>query len=110
MLNCEEFWVAADGRFNPCCAPNEQRLSLGYFGNLNEDCSVTDCRVVADRKTWIDDLCSKQNHPLTQALTMDAPWLAQASGVSSIRFPNPLVGSVDQLRGQARRHPQRGAI
>lgn len=42
MLNCEEFWVAADGRFNPCCAPNEQRLSLGYFGNLNEDCSVTE--------------------------------------------------------------------
>lgn len=33
----KEFWVAADGRFNPCCAPNEQRLSLGYFGNLNED-------------------------------------------------------------------------
>ena len=32
----KELWVAADGRFNPCCAPDEQRQSLGYLGNLNE--------------------------------------------------------------------------
>jgi MoaA/NifB/PqqE/SkfB family radical SAM enzyme len=32
----QEAWVSAEGRFNPCCAPDEQRRSLGEFGNLNE--------------------------------------------------------------------------
>ena len=31
-----EAWVASDGRFNPCCAPDALRRTLGYFGNLNE--------------------------------------------------------------------------
>ena len=31
-----EAWVAADGRFNPCCAPDALRKSLGDFGNLND--------------------------------------------------------------------------
>ncbi len=30
----QEAWVASDGRFNPCCAPDAQRRSLGDFGNL----------------------------------------------------------------------------
>ena len=30
----KEVWVATDGRFNPCCAPDEKRRKLGYFGNL----------------------------------------------------------------------------
>jgi MoaA/NifB/PqqE/SkfB family radical SAM enzyme len=30
----EEAWVSSEGRFNPCCAPNEERLKLGGFGNL----------------------------------------------------------------------------
>ncbi len=30
-----EAWVASDGRFNPCCAPDALRRSLGDFGNLN---------------------------------------------------------------------------
>ncbi|MGR3912715.1 MAG: radical SAM protein [Candidatus Rhabdochlamydia sp.] len=30
----QEAWVSAEGRFNPCCAPNEERLKLGEFGNL----------------------------------------------------------------------------
>lgn len=28
-----EAWIAWDGRFNPCCAPDEQRKELGDFGN-----------------------------------------------------------------------------
>ncbi|MDE8344862.1 MAG: glycosyltransferase [Acidocella sp.] len=32
----QEAWVSAMGRFNPCCAPDAQRLSLGEFGNLDE--------------------------------------------------------------------------
>ena len=32
-----EAWIAWDGTFNVCCAPDEQRRTLGYFGNVNED-------------------------------------------------------------------------
>jgi glycosyltransferase involved in cell wall biosynthesis/MoaA/NifB/PqqE/SkfB family radical SAM enzyme len=32
----KEAWVDTTGRFNPCCAPDQERLSLGEFGNLNE--------------------------------------------------------------------------
>ena len=32
----EEAWVASDGRFNPCCAPDALRRTLGDFGNVNE--------------------------------------------------------------------------
>ena len=32
----QEAWVASDGRFNPCCAPDTLRRTLGYFGNVND--------------------------------------------------------------------------
>lgn len=32
----EEAWVSAEGRFNPCCAPDAQRRTLGAFGQLTE--------------------------------------------------------------------------
>jgi len=32
----KEAWVSAEGRFNPCCAPDALRRTLGEFGNLNE--------------------------------------------------------------------------
>jgi radical SAM protein with 4Fe4S-binding SPASM domain len=32
----KEAWVATDGQFNPCCAPDPERRKLGYFGNLYE--------------------------------------------------------------------------
>ena len=31
----QEAWVASDGRFNPCCAPDTLRRTLGDFGNVN---------------------------------------------------------------------------
>jgi len=31
-----EVWIAWDGTFNVCCAPNDLRATLGYFGNVNE--------------------------------------------------------------------------
>lgn len=30
----QEAWISTEGRFNPCCAPNKERLKLGEFGNL----------------------------------------------------------------------------
>ncbi len=32
----QEAWVASDGRFNPCCAPDALRRTLGYFGSVND--------------------------------------------------------------------------
>jgi len=32
----QEAWVSAEGRFDPCCAPDAQRRTLGEFGNLEE--------------------------------------------------------------------------
>lgn len=32
----QEAWVNAEGQFSPCCAPDEQRKTLGDFGNLQE--------------------------------------------------------------------------
>jgi glycosyltransferase involved in cell wall biosynthesis/MoaA/NifB/PqqE/SkfB family radical SAM enzyme len=32
----QEAWVSAVGRFDPCCAPDAQRRTLGDFGNLTE--------------------------------------------------------------------------
>jgi len=31
----QEAWVSATGRFDPCCAPDAQRRTLGEFGDLN---------------------------------------------------------------------------
>ncbi len=32
----KEVWISAEGRFNPCCAPDAERRTLGEFGNVNE--------------------------------------------------------------------------
>ncbi len=32
----QEAWVSAEGRFDPCCAPDAQRRTLGEFGNLRD--------------------------------------------------------------------------
>lgn len=33
----QEAWVSAEGRFDPCCAPDVQRRTLGDFGDLHEE-------------------------------------------------------------------------
>ena len=32
-----EAWVNYEGRFDPCCAPDAERKSLGYFGSVLDD-------------------------------------------------------------------------
>ncbi|MCC6648435.1 MAG: glycosyltransferase, partial [Polyangiaceae bacterium] len=32
----QEAWVSAQGRFDPCCAPDSQRRTLGEFGDLHQ--------------------------------------------------------------------------
>lgn len=36
-----EIWISATGRFDPCCAPDAERRTLGEFGNLH-DCDILD--------------------------------------------------------------------
>lgn len=31
----KEAWINAEGRFDPCCAPDKMRQTLGYFGNVS---------------------------------------------------------------------------
>lgn len=32
----KELWISTEGRFNPCCAPDKKRRTLGEFGNVKE--------------------------------------------------------------------------
>lgn len=32
----QEAWISSEGRFDPCCAPDDLRRRLGDFGNLHE--------------------------------------------------------------------------
>jgi len=32
----QEAWVNHEGRFDPCCSPDELRQTLGYFGNVRD--------------------------------------------------------------------------
>lgn len=33
----QEAWVNHEGRFDPCCSPDELRQTLGYFGNVGDE-------------------------------------------------------------------------
>jgi radical SAM protein with 4Fe4S-binding SPASM domain len=32
----KELWISATGKISPCCAPDEQRNTLGDFGNIQD--------------------------------------------------------------------------
>lgn len=61
----EEAWVSAEGRFNPCCAPDAQRRTLGEFGNLTDKALMevwSGPEYRALRETYRDhDLCKGCN-------------------------------------------------
>lgn len=65
----QEAWVSAEGRFNPCCAPDAERRSLGEFGDLN---------TVSVRGVWKGDdykklLASYSSRALCLSCTMRKP-------------------------------------
>jgi hypothetical protein len=49
----QEAWVSAQGRFDPCCAPDAQRRTLGDFGNLHDQgiVEIWNGRAYQDLKT-----------------------------------------------------------
>ena len=65
----QEAWVASDGRFNPCCAPDALRKTLGDFGNLIER-GISDIWQSAEYKDLRDNYMSK---PLCQGCNMRRP-------------------------------------
>jgi MoaA/NifB/PqqE/SkfB family radical SAM enzyme len=65
----KEAWVSALGRFDPCCAPDALRRSLGEFGNLQEQSLYEIWRSSAYR-TLLD---TYHEHPLCQGCNMRQP-------------------------------------
>lgn len=60
-----EAWVSAEGRFNPCCAPDAERKTLGEFGSLHKQSigDIWSSEAYQDlRKTYLNrDLCKSCN-------------------------------------------------
>ncbi len=76
----QEAWVAHDGRFNPCCAPDVLRRSLGDFGYLTERGLM---------ETWIDSEYRKLREtylerPLCEGCTMRRPPDKRITGAGTV--------------------------
>ena len=65
----QEAWVAADGRFNPCCAPDVLRKTLGNFGNLND----RNLREIWESAEYADLRSRYMTKPLCQGCNMRRP-------------------------------------
>lgn len=65
----QEAWVASDGRFNPCCAPDVLRKSLGDFGNLGD----RGLREIWDGAEYQDLRATYMTKPLCQGCNMRRP-------------------------------------
>ena len=66
-------WVSATGRFDPCCAPDAQRRTLGDFGNLNE----TSLREIWNSPAYQDLLATYRTRALCIGCNMRKPVPAQ---------------------------------
>ena len=65
----KEAWVSALGRFDPCCAPDALRRTLGEFGNVQEQSLYEIWQSPAYRE--LQD--TYRQHPLCQGCTMRRP-------------------------------------
>ena len=65
----KEAWVSAQGRFNPCCAPDALRRTLGEFGNLEEN-SLYD---IWQSPAYQSLQATYQSHTLCKGCTMRRP-------------------------------------
>jgi MoaA/NifB/PqqE/SkfB family radical SAM enzyme len=68
----QEAWVNTEGRFSPCCAPDELRKSLGDFGNLYKNTM---------EEVWTSEAYQNlrqtyQSHPLCIGCNMKKPQAA----------------------------------
>ncbi len=62
----QEAWVASDGRFNPCCAPDALRRTLGDFGNVN----TVGLYDIWESDAYLDLQANYMQNPLCQGCNM----------------------------------------
>jgi len=67
----QEAWINHEGRFDPCCAPDEQRKSLGYFGNVTD--SGNSLSQIWTSKNYSDLVKTYYQKKLCQGCTMRKP-------------------------------------
>ncbi|MDR0536125.1 MAG: glycosyltransferase [Puniceicoccales bacterium] len=79
----QEAWVSATGRFNPCCAPDAQRQTLGNFGNLSERGFFE----IWDGPAYRELVASYRNHRLCLSCNMRKPPPETAAWVSKPASP-----------------------
>lgn len=65
----KELWVSATGKISPCCAPDEQRQSLGDFGNITN----TSLSEVLKSDSYQNLVTHYKRQPLCQTCTMRKP-------------------------------------
>jgi MoaA/NifB/PqqE/SkfB family radical SAM enzyme len=65
----KELWISATGKISPCCAPDEQRNSLGDFGNYPE-VKIED---VLSSPKYKDLVKNYKQHPLCKQCVMRKP-------------------------------------
>lgn len=65
----QEAWVSALGRFDPCCAPDAQRRTLGEFGSLHERGLME----IWNGEAYRELLATYHNRPLCLGCNMRKP-------------------------------------
>lgn len=65
----KELWVAADGKISPCCAPDEQRQTLGDFGEI----ASTRLEEVLQSDVYRNLVKNYKSVPLCKGCTMRKP-------------------------------------
>ena len=92
----QEAWVDAEGRFNPCCAPDAQRRSLGEFGNLKQG-SLMD---IWNGEDYRHLLASYRTRPLCIGCSMRRPVEATGRAGVADRPPAQSAGRAGGPFGQ----------
>ncbi|CAF1294449.1 unnamed protein product [Adineta steineri] len=67
----KEAWINHSGRFDPCCAPDQDRLSLGTFGNVQN--SDENLMRIWTGKTYNNLITNYTQYPLCQNCNMRKP-------------------------------------
>jgi MoaA/NifB/PqqE/SkfB family radical SAM enzyme len=65
----KEAWVSALGRFDPCCAPDALRRTLGEFGNVQEHSLYE----IWQSPAYLKFQATYREHPLCQGCNMRRP-------------------------------------
>lgn len=65
----KELWVSATGKISPCCAPDEQRNTLGDFGNI-ENTSIEE---VLNSQVYKHLVNNYKQHNLCKTCNMRKP-------------------------------------